>query len=627
MTHIQADQRADGADVPSHIKKKWLPAAGQTTAWVNKVSGRGDLIAKLGPGLGNGAPACFTPHIAEIEVDTSICLGGVDPAEVDLDDRKFRLGKSPFVGAISHEAAHAKWSAWVPAQMVKAFPELNDTKRVLDVFVTLDESRIEAHLVRHSREMRDYLKACAGHIVARDFKISDDPYGASIAAALLLARVDAGVFDESDVKDIRAEILTKLDQDTLDKLRPLWVEFQSLSFVSTPGDSGTLRGIEIAKEWLDVLGVEHDDPTENMAIIVMIDPSMGEGEGKDGKGEGSGSGFGESIKEGATEASMDAEGENIGEKKRMVRAEHVKATQEEGKRREKAKKAAAKVFHRDRGEKDNSKPEGGGGHGWGPGARRRLMESRKPTDNERRAAVAIARALERVQYRDRAVVKRTSIAPPGRIRGRGAVLRAAQKKQGAIMTAEPWTAKRRAHTDEPPLTVGIMTDLSGSMSGAAPLSGALSWVMSESVRRIHGKVATVLFGAEVHGVVSAGERQDKVNIFGAHDGFEAFKDGFEALEGELDLLTADGARLLVVFSDAHFVDEGHAEYANKAMGWCRERGVAVVWCTPSGHFYTNHGWGEIVDASGKSPSEVAGEIGKVAIEAVRKANARRQAAG
>lgn len=621
MGHFDTEATARASLSPKD-SAKWLGAGAQVGEFVNAVAGRSDLIAKVGAGLGHGAPACFIPSIAEIEVDASICLAGVDPSEVAIAEPKFKLARSTFIGAITHEAAHARFSAWVPATLHKVYPDA--TQRVLDVFMVLEESRIEAQILLHDPDHRRFLNACAGDIVARDFKISDDAYGASMGAALLLGRVAAGVFTAAEVEGFREMIAEVLSEDVLTKLEAIWTEFQSLTFAPTYGDPGTTRGIQLAKDWLAALDIPEEEATPNYSVVMGMPGEEGEegsGSGGGEEGEGAPGGLGEALADAAREHSMDADRENMGEKRRLVAKEYREAKRGEAKRRAAAKEAAGEAF------KDADK-DGIPGHGLGGGSRSRLMESRLPTPAERSAAVRLARELEKAQYVDRARTKVAAVLPPGRMRGRGAVQREAERARGAILQAKAWEGSRKAHTDEPPVTVGILTDISGSMGMAEEPSASLSWVMAEATRRVHGKVATVLFGVKAHGIVRAGARQDRVNVYSASDGHEAFKTAFEALDGELDLLNAPGARVLVIFSDAHLVNDVHAAYAYKAMAWCKERGVAVVWINPNyeGSFSHNHGFGEVIEGNDLTAGVAVSKIGRVVVDAIRKANLRRQAA-
>jgi hypothetical protein len=59
----------------------WLAFSAQMTAQVAPVASRDDLTVTVAPGAGRGAPACFIPASAEIEVNADQL--GVDPATAD----------------------------------------------------------------------------------------------------------------------------------------------------------------------------------------------------------------------------------------------------------------------------------------------------------------------------------------------------------------------------------------------------------------------------------------------------------------------------------------------------------------------------------------------------------------
>jgi hypothetical protein len=56
----------------------WLAFSPAMTAQVPAIAGRADLTVTVAPGVGRGAPACFIPATAEIEVNGDHL--GVDPA-------------------------------------------------------------------------------------------------------------------------------------------------------------------------------------------------------------------------------------------------------------------------------------------------------------------------------------------------------------------------------------------------------------------------------------------------------------------------------------------------------------------------------------------------------------------
>jgi hypothetical protein len=149
-----------------------------------------------------------------------------------------------------------------------------------------------------------------------------------------------------------------------------------------------------------------------------------------------------------------------------------------------------------------------------------LKETRSPTPAERSAAVKIAQLLEKAKYRERDETEIQSILPPGRLRTRAVVQQAAYKAQGSMMNAEPWRRTVRKHTDDPTLKVGVMVDISGSMSAAMEPMAATAWAMSEAARRVQGRCAMVYYGSGVFPTLKPGQHLDQVNVYTAPDSTE-----------------------------------------------------------------------------------------------------------
>jgi hypothetical protein len=103
-----------------------------------------------------------------------------------------------------------------------------------------------------------------------------------------------------------------------------------------------------------------------------------------------------------------------------------------------------------------------------------------------------------------------------------------------------------------------------------------AYVLSEAVRRVQGRTAMVYYGNSVFPTLKPGEHLSEVKIYGANDSTEEFDPAFRALDGALNLLNGDGARLLVVVSDGHYRSDQRSE-AREWMRRCEEAGVAVLW--------------------------------------------------
>lgn len=551
--------------------KAWLKIGSQINDLVNSWAERSDIVTFVGEGAGHGAPACYVPAIAEMEVDVNLAFGeGIDPKFVgDLSKRAIQFDHPVAMGAVLHEAMHAKHSRYDLAE-VAALPE-----KFVSLLITMfEETRIEARGVKAFPANRAFLRSCALRLVIGDLKEDEDFAGRGIQAfsqliLLTLARVDAGVLDDADVEPIHDAAVKLFGEDVLAKLRSIWVRAQAHSL-----DSDWKPQEKLAREWIKTLEESGNDPAGDPDEIPdwlkeLLESMMGEGSDgdEDGEGDGDGEGSGSGGMGGLLEAMADATGtdaqdEANGQAVKEVMDEVRKAKAEAAAEKETHKKTMTKVF----------------GRGTGPGAAHTsssLQEERDPSAKERAAAVALSKALEKARYRDRVVVKRKSPVPPGRLGARAAIAAQEQRSRGAEVTAEPWSRKQRFHTEDPELKIGVLVDISGSMSSAMEPMASTAWVLSEATRRVQGKCAMVYYGNDVFATLKPGQHMPKVKVYDAPDGTEKFNDAFMALNGSLDLLGTTGARLLVVVSDLYYTGfEGE-----KTVYWmerCRRAGVAVI---------------------------------------------------
>lgn len=243
--------------------------------------------------------------------------------------------------------------------------------------------------------------------------------------------------------------------------------------------------------------------------------------------------------------------------------------------------------------------------------------TRKPTGEEKSAAVMLAKQLRKVTYPSRAKTKVRTATPPGQVSVREAMQRRAQRSKRMQPTAKPFTQVKRAPTVHTPLKVGIMCDVSGSMAAAQEPLGVARWVLADALHRVQGEVATVLFGTEAHPVQHPKKPQGDVEIYHASGRWEQYVDGFSLIDSALDLIDGDGARLLVIITDGHFVRDDAVEYAGETMAMCREAGVAVLWVDVSGYFAREddcYGHGSLLDARRMSAVSFARALGDAVVK-------------
>lgn len=588
MTHYGFDVETRGT-----TPVEWLSIGATIGRLVNAWAMRDDLAVFIGSEASKIAPACYNPISAEIEINTEASFGAfVTPEMVgDLAIRKNQLEWAKAVGAIFHEASHARFSRY---SLEEAFKVL--TQEEWQALGLLEEGRIEAWGVRISPDKAIFLKSCALEIVLGDtaeFAGLSDIRAAGRLTGLTLARVDAGVLDASDVEPAELVIRRVLSDEVLDALRSVWVRFQAHAEHSNP-----LPLYDLAREWV--------------AILTQASEEAGEPQ-PDENGEGGAGGLSEFVKD-----LLDALGESA-DNVAIASADEV-ADAQTAEEWASAVSQSAQKQQTQRDAQAEAKKVFVDGHRAGePSCKSgsRLVEKRKPTSEERISAVKVAQMLEKAKYRERSETEVKTVLPPGRLRTRALVQGQALKANGVHTQVEAWRHTARKHTDDPTLTVGVMVDISGSMGSAMKPMATTAWVMSEAGRRVQAQTAMVYYGSDVFPTLKRGQHLTEVNVYSAPDGTEKFDKAFKALDGSLNLLYGTGARMLVVVSDGAYTSE-EGDAAKKWLKECDKNGVAVVWVSFDYSHYANRYLaglsGKLVDGRGKTDSEIATMIGKTASE-------------
>lgn len=213
-----------------------------STAWTKQITvltGRTDLTVTVAPGAGRGAPACYIPTLAAVEVDADI-IGDPTVADPRRPGHKKHV-PGPY-GALVHEATHAVHSRWSDPP---GTPPV-----VSHVAAMLEESRAELrHRLRRPRD-RQWLRACVTTIVGVDTAPTDTRFNAAYAAGLLLARVDTRILTPADVRPLRAALTRYLGPRLLRRLRQLW------RHAHTVADDNADAMIDIAQRWCRQLGID-----------------------------------------------------------------------------------------------------------------------------------------------------------------------------------------------------------------------------------------------------------------------------------------------------------------------------------------------------------------------------------
>lgn len=525
---------------------EWLQLGAALGELVNEWAGRSDIVTRIGPNAGASYAACWIPAIAEVEVNTAMAFGEkVTAMHVgDLSDPRDQYEQPVAMGATLHESMHARHTLW-PLDF-----DFQD-RRVADLTEWFEESRIEARGVKRYPRYRSWLRASALKLALGDMTDEDEERASASHAMLLsrltllsLARVDAGVLEERDVERVRRLVAGVFGEPLLEKLREVWVAAHAHVADADPEPLA-----DLAREWLRLLKEAGHDTEPTVVEITVTREQLDE--------------LLKELGEAADATEIGAHVEAGQEVVRQARERAAAAARERQSERAEARKERDKAF--------------GASMEWMPthASKSRLVKRRPPTPAERGAAVVLARELDKARYRDREKRVANSVMPPGRIRSAAAMQADAVTSMGGVARAQPFRQARRRMVEDPTLRIGVMVDISGSMSKAMEPMAAAAWILSEAGRRIQARVAMVYFGNDCFPVLRAGQHLSEVQVWSASDSVEKFNRGFLALEGELQLLDSSGARLLVVVSDLiHSTDEKAAEL--RWMSRCRDAGVGVM---------------------------------------------------
>jgi hypothetical protein len=583
----------------SKTPTEWLKICSQIGVVVNTWSGRHDLVVYAGSDAGYGHTACFIKSSAEIEINTPVAFGEWATPEFvgDFTQRTTHFDWANATGVIYHEALHARYSEW-NIEALGAMPE-----EVFSAFSVLDEARIERLGVIAMPENQVFLRSSAlslalGELDDEAIEKLSEVRQVAMVCALALARVDAGVLKLSDVRATYEKSLEVLGQELFDELRSVWVEFQKLR------TSEVERGRELAEKWLELLK-EADPEGEGSGE----GEGEGEGEPTDEKGKGKGkSVIKDTLKDDASNSSTDVQQDLNEQQTKEEQQQDLNQRNKTQERKDKTKNEANKVFS----------TSSGGGTG---SSHSRLQQVRPPKGNERANAVRLSQMLEKAKYRERSITEVKSVFPAGRLKTRIAIQNSAMKSKGIHSELPAWRQTKRKHTDDPTLSIGVMVDISGSMSSAMESMATTAWVLSEAGRRVQARTAMVYFGQDVFSTLKVGQKLEQVSVYTAPDGTEVFGRGFDALDGHLNLVYGEGVKLLVVVSDGHYTG-GELNNAKQAVKLCADNGVAVLWLSPQTGWGKSLG-GEIVGKNGVvvenlDVKEIANVIGRSATDALLK---------
>lgn len=534
------------------------------------------------------APAWYDSSCNRVFLNAHVGLRGAPPGRVNPLTRAGRRRHPEIIGLLAHEASHAH-STDMTEEAQEFHRQVHDEDPLLaEVMTLLEEPRIEFRQVQRRPHDRYYLRAQSVMIDLAPFSVdasaerpSLDRWKAATVAVLVCGRVEAGILRPYDADHLLPSLVDALGAGTLASLREV------LRTVVRVEDGDLAGLLECAREWVQVVGrpprdesarrvalplfgcggPEEDSEWANAPHEEVLSEEVGEGAERD-KGDGAGLGvltdLGAALEglayEVATEIADDVAALEASEAAQAASGEAAEARKKDAKEAVREEKAAESVFS-----------------SRGTSEHRALRGTRAPTSDERRMAQEAGKALKRAQVRDRSVAKWSSEAPPGRLDGRQAMLGAAQRSMGTIVTARPFQQKRSRHAPEPPITLGLLADYSGSMGWAAGALSSVTWVFAHAMTHVTGTMASALFADKVIPLSRPREVPAEVQEYAANSGGHSFGRAHQAMNGALHLTRGRGVRLLVVISDAHYGGGKNQDDLERSLRHLRRAGVIVLW--------------------------------------------------
>jgi hypothetical protein len=203
---------------------------------------------------------------------------------------------------------------------------------------------------------------------------------------------------------------------------------------------------------------------------------------------------------------------------------------------------------------------------------------RDPSEELRRAARSLARALRSALHPPSATELHGSPTPPGRLRMSEAMRADSQRSRGVAVTAQPWRQLRRIEPVDHSLRIGLSWDVSRSRSAVHERASEAAWALAWASRIVGAHFSAVSWNSTVSPVVWPDRVPATVAFPPCHGSSSGCVQSLRALDGALGLSSATGTRVIVVVSDGALPNRRHVTDEVREL---RQSGVRVVWLADS----------------------------------------------
>lgn len=546
------------------IDPKWLLATGSANTFAANYLVDPLVHVRLGPGLAAGVGTAVYIHDDRIiEIDSDMMLPGADPDQVDFLKKSWRLLHPLAVGSLLHECSHELATREFPTELLERWKlaKLPYTQTHVDIMMTLEEHRCEAIFAKKYPQARPFFARLVLDIISRNIKLHNTAYSAAGLLALVMGREACGTLTAEQVAPFRQQIETVLSAQQVEALMSLIARYDKAAFSDAEGVH------QVITEWLEVLGVDLSDPEESSPVLLMTpqDSDNSATDDPSGDGDGDGESFGEAVARVAAEMGMDIVLDMGDQAQEEADKEAAAANGKNAEEAKEAQKMANIIFT---SSAISEKQTHTSTH----------VTWVDPTAEERAASTLLAQTLQNLAVQDPEIVRTRMTRPGKRLNGRGLMQRYTTEMQGRIPQVPYWDGNHRRIPPNPKLRVGVLVDVSGSMSGYAEPLASTAYILSQSITKADGEFTTIAFGSSAYGVIRSGQVVTKKPLIYPCDGWENIRDAITGADGELGLLhQPDGVRVLFILSDGHYYRPDQHKFADEFFGYTGPKeGVHVV---------------------------------------------------
>lgn len=488
-----------------------------------------------------------------------------------------------------HETAHSVFSQYITEPWLR---KLNGYER--QVMVMFEELRAEDQQLRRISTGTSLLRYAADVVVdpgkiAEDIRKKRDEDDGEINIAnfalnstLTLGRLGYGIFHEREVRGLVDLTTDLVGSDRYEHMHSIWKQFRDVR------ETNPERMTKCVQEWVKLFPSASDGSNTRSSIARMPkmpgDGGEGETESEEESSESSPSDTGSSSIPGDSEETSDSKDGGSGDaKEETVDLPGLPdSVEDEMKKASETAEDQPEETNKDYSKRSRTPSQLGyakASHANGSGSHRVRRE--KPSAADLNMASKLSRELENLNLSERGKFVLPSATPPGRLRPRAMVTQAADRANGRSSTAMPFKRAKHTHDFNPPLTAGILTDVSGSQSWAEMFSARTAFILSRAISSINGKVAAATFGDDVVITTQPGEHPIDLMIVSADGGTEQFDHAAGTLDTILRLTTGSGIRLLFVITDGDMVKSGEMRRTAEWVDTFHKAGVSVIWITPA----------------------------------------------